>query len=475
MAMHGAAHPQRLGKYQVTGVLGEGAMGVVYRGFDPGIHRPVALKTVLRQLLAAGDAASASFATRFRNEAQAAGRLSHPGIVSIYEYGEDGGTAFIAMEFVEGRTLAQLLSAAPLLPEADVLRLMAQLLDALECAHQAGVWHRDIKPANLVVTQQGRLKVMDFGIARIDRGGLTQTTSLAGTPGYIAPEQYSGVELDHRVDLFAAGVLLYRLLAGRAPFGGTPEAVMYQIFNEDPPPPSRVAAGTRTARYDAVVAKALAKDRDARFASAAEFLRALQQAAGTEASDVALTVAAAPAPPDSTFARTLPGTSAPATAPPSTGGTLLTASTIAGWDAAALAPIELALARLLGPMARLLVRQAACVCTDVASLCARVAEHITDPRERAAFLSRVAALRTQPPAAGAAPAPAPSNATLQPELVVHALRVLTGQIGPIARIVVKEAAAQAASRDEFFALLAEQMPAGAQRERLLRRLRRRAA
>lgn len=461
-------HPQRLGKYQVTGVLGEGAMGVVYRGFDPTIDRPVALKTVHRQLLAAGDAASSSFVTRFRNEAQAAGRLSHPGIVSIYEYGEDGGTAFIAMEFVEGRTLSQLLAAAPLLPEADVLRLMLQLLDALECAHRAGVWHRDIKPANLVVTPQGRLKVMDFGIARIDRGGLTQTTSLAGTPGYIAPEQYSGVELDHRVDVFAAGVLLYRLLAGCAPFTGTPEAVMYQIFNEDPPPPSQVAAEARSDRYDAAVAKALAKDRDARFASAAEFLRALQQAAGSEAGTVALTIATPPAP-DSTFARTLPGTSAPATAPPSTGGSLLTASTIAGWDAAALAPIELALARVLGPMAKLLVRQAACACTDVASLCARVADHIADPRERAAFLARVAALRTQPPAAGGTTTP--PNTALQPELVVHALRVLTGLIGPIARIVVKEAAAQATGRDQFFALLAEQMPAGAQRERLLKRLR----
>jgi serine/threonine protein kinase len=162
------SHPDRLGKYAITGVLGEGAMGVVYKGYDAGIARSVAIKTVHHRLLG-DDAALDSFAARFRNEAQAVGRLSHPGIVAIYDYGQDGGTTYIAMEFVEGRNLAQIIAATPRLPEADVLRLMDQLLDALDCAHRHGVLHRDVKPANLLVTADWQLKVTDFGIARIDK------------------------------------------------------------------------------------------------------------------------------------------------------------------------------------------------------------------------------------------------------------------------------------------------------------------
>ncbi|MEO8804950.1 MAG: serine/threonine-protein kinase, partial [Burkholderiaceae bacterium] len=211
------SHPERLGKYTITGVLGDGAMGVVYTGFDAGIQRRVALKTIHKKLID-DDKQSESIAARFRNEAQAVGRLLHPGIVAIYEYGEDETTAFIAMEYVEGRNLAQVLGKTRLLPEPELLRIMDQLLDALDCAHNHQVWHRDIKPANLIITATGQLKVADFGIARIENRALTQVDSIIGTPGYMAPEQYVGEAIDHRVDIFAAGVLLYRLLSGEAPF-----------------------------------------------------------------------------------------------------------------------------------------------------------------------------------------------------------------------------------------------------------------
>src|SRR5262245_15040139 len=230
-------HPERLGKYPITGVLGQGAMGVVYKARDPVIQRPVAIKTIHIGLVA-GDAERANLSARFRNEAQAVGRLSHPGIVAIYEYGEDESTAYIAMEYVEGLSLERVLPPRRPLPESEALSVMQQLLDALACAHRAGVWHRDIKPANLIMTASGQLKLTDFGIARIENASLTQVTSVIGTPGYMAPEQYVGQGITHQVDLFAAGVLLYRMLTGIAPFAGPPEVAMYKILHEDPPAPS---------------------------------------------------------------------------------------------------------------------------------------------------------------------------------------------------------------------------------------------
>ncbi|MBK9575233.1 MAG: serine/threonine protein kinase [Rhodoferax sp.] len=210
-------HPDHLGKYAITGLLGEGAMGVVYKGYDPGIGRQVAIKTI-RKSLSEDRSTEDALSERFRNEARAVGRLNHPGIVAIYDLGEHEDNAFIAMEFVEGRDLSQILAATPNLPEPVILRVMHQLLDALEYAHSQGVWHRDIKPANLIITSAGQLKVTDFGIARIESAALTQVTSTIGTPGYMAPEQYIGESFDHRVDIFAAGVLLYRMLAGQPPF-----------------------------------------------------------------------------------------------------------------------------------------------------------------------------------------------------------------------------------------------------------------
>ena len=162
------------------------------------------------------------------------------------------------MEYVEGKSLAQLLGNGPPLPEPEILRLMDQLLDALECAHQFGVWHRDIKPANLIVTAAGRVKVTDFGIARIENVGLTMVNSQIGTPGYMAPEQYIGEGIDHRADLYACGVMLYRLLTGRKPFEGGAASIMFKAMNHDPVPPSLVEDGIRVEGYDQIIAQALA-------------------------------------------------------------------------------------------------------------------------------------------------------------------------------------------------------------------------
>ena len=250
-------------------------MGVVYKGFDPQIQRPVAIKVIHKELLG-DDSAQTDATARFRNEAQAVGRIMHPGIVAIYEFGEDDAAAFIAMEYVEGQNLDQVLKTTPLIDAGQAHQIMGQLLDALHQAHQVGVWHRDIKPANLILTHSGQLKLTDFGIARIAGMGLTQVASSIGTPGFMAPEQYLGEGVDQRCDVFAAGALYYRLLTGVPAFAGAQETVMYKIFNEQPLPVSQVQPQRFPQALDAVVNRALAKKLDDRFATAMEFKNAIR-------------------------------------------------------------------------------------------------------------------------------------------------------------------------------------------------------
>jgi serine/threonine protein kinase/osmotically-inducible protein OsmY len=269
--------PQRLDKYQITEVLGKGAMGIVYKAFDPDIQRAVAIKTIRKELIEDDDRAGMMMA-RFKNEARAAGRLAHPGIVAVYDYGEAGDLAYIAMEFVQGASLRAYFSRETRFEERDIVSLMAQLLDALQHAHEAGVWHRDIKPANIIIMTNGRLKVADFGIARIDSSALTQTGAVMGSPGYMAPEQYKGEAVDWRADVFAAGVILYQLLTGVRPFAGSPEQLMYRVCYENPPPPSEATPGRDWERYDPVVARAIAKRPEDRYQSAAEMKDAILRA-----------------------------------------------------------------------------------------------------------------------------------------------------------------------------------------------------
>jgi predicted Ser/Thr protein kinase len=268
---------QRLGKYEITEVLGTGAMGVVYRGFDPGIRRTVAIKTIRRELIE-GDGPAGRMLARFRNEAQAAGRLQHPGIVAVYDYGEDAEVAYIAMEYVEGNSLREYFSRGTRFTERDSISILSQLLEALAHAHERRVWHRDIKPANLIVMRSGRVKVADFGIARIEASELTQTGAVMGSPGYMAPEQYAASTIDQRADIFAAGVVCYQLLTNVKPFAGTAEQIAYAVCHTEVPKLSTVDPGHRWERYDAIVAKALAQRPEDRYQTAAAFHAALLEA-----------------------------------------------------------------------------------------------------------------------------------------------------------------------------------------------------
>jgi len=269
--------PESLGKYRISEVIGRGAMGVVYKAFDPVIERPVAIKTIRKELLE-DDRRAGTMLARFKREAKAAGRLSHPGIVAVYEYGEDESVAYIAMEYVQGNTLREYFTHSTRFEQRDAISIITQLLEALAHAHEEGVWHRDIKPANLIILSNGKLKIADFGIARVEAPTLTQTGAMLGTPGYMAPEQYAGAPADWRADIFAAGVVFYQLLVGDKPFSGTLESIGYKTCHADPTPPSQASQGRCPPAYDAVVAKALAKKPDDRYRTAYDFRDAITQA-----------------------------------------------------------------------------------------------------------------------------------------------------------------------------------------------------
>ena len=234
--------PLRVGKYRITGLIGEGSMGVVYRAQDPDIQRSVAIKTIrapLRQDTGRrAPRRCASSASRRRPP----GRLNHPNIVAIYESGEYGesGQRALHRDGVRRRALRCPCwrARATRLALPDIIAVTLQLLEALQCAHAQRVWHCDIKPSNLLVAPDGRIKVTDFGIARVEASGITLRNALWGSPGYMAPERFAGGAMDQRVDLFSCGVLLYELLTGSAPFVGSASAVMYQVLQQQPPAPS---------------------------------------------------------------------------------------------------------------------------------------------------------------------------------------------------------------------------------------------
>ena len=282
---------EKLGKYEIRRELGRGAMGIVYEGYDPLIKRSVALKTIRADQLA-GENAETVIA-RFRREAQAAGRLSHPNIVSIYDFGEEEGVWYIAMEFVKGRELKDYFQGNERFTTADIVRIMTKILDALDYSHRQGVIHRDIKPANIILLPDGSVKVADFGIAHIETSNMTQVGTTLGTPAYMSPEQIMGLPVDGRSDLFSAGVILYQFLTGERPFSGTSTSTMRKVLEENPLPPSRFNVQAPPA-MDAVVRKALAKRPEERFQSAGEFAAALNAAAhGEMAASAPRAVAAA--------------------------------------------------------------------------------------------------------------------------------------------------------------------------------------
>lgn len=451
--------PEKLGKFQITGTLGKGGMGMVYRAFDPAIQRTVALKTIRKELI---EDNGAHLVERFQNEARAAGRLNHPGIVAVYDYGEDADVAFIAMEYVEGCELRDMLNENRALPVRDACNIMLQLLDALGYAHARGVIHRDVKPANLIVTGQGTVKLADFGVARIDQSGLTQLGSIIGTPTYMAPEQYRGERIDHRADLFSAGVLLYEMLTRVRPFTGSTDVVGHKICNEPERKPSEVLEGLPQ-QFDAVIARALAKRAKDRFQDAAEFGAALRaafeaayddQASGAVSEETVLLSAALRA--------------KRAQAPLGQGRPTGTQPTPSHWQDDTLRSVERQLAEHIGPVARVHVRQAATRAADLTELYSLLADKLDTDDARRAFLSGARAASAagttgargtvSAPVTPATPTPSASgNTTLDDAAADTATRLLALRVGPIANLLAKKARARAATLEEFHLLLADSL------------------
>jgi len=435
------ADPKRIGKYEIRSALGKGAMGIVYKGYDPTIERFVAIKTIRKDLV--DPEVAKQYMARFKNEARAAGRLMHPHIVAVYEYGEDDTVAYIAMEYVEGAGLREHLNRREAFDFAQLVRLLRQLLEALEFAHGRGVVHRDIKPSNLIVSEDGRLKVADFGIARVDTTNLTQAGMIIGTPSYMSPEQCRGLPSDARSDLWSTGVVMYELMTGEKPFRGTIETIAYKICHEEPPAPSTLSKLKLPADVDRFVATALAKAPEARFQSAKEFRKALDDVAklsvevdegmGTTMVNIGTLMLAKPAPP---------------------------------WDDETLRTAELELARALGPMAKLIVRRAAAQTLDRSELCAILSDSISDPESRLRFVvafNRAGGGQSTTGASGVrSTGGATTRATtaqgtktgtvampLEAAYVEHVTNRLAIYIGPIAQVLTRKAARESRSRTEF--------------------------
>ncbi len=274
--LEAAGSLKKIGRYEILGELGKGAMGVVYKGRDPIIGRLVAIKTIRFDRLYEAEEIE-GLKERFFIEAQAAGKLIHPHIVTIFDVGEDRGLSFMAMEFVEGEPLSKFTSKERLLPLAKVTKLIIESAEALNFAHSQGIVHRDIKPANIMLTPQGQAKVMDFGIAKLPSSTLTQTGSILGTPAYMSPEQISGRELDGRSDLFSLACVFYELLTGSRPFKGENlSALSYQITQGTPALPSELNPQIPPL-IDVFILKALAKSPQQRFQSGQEMASALKE------------------------------------------------------------------------------------------------------------------------------------------------------------------------------------------------------
>ncbi|MFL6626494.1 MAG: serine/threonine-protein kinase [Vitreoscilla sp.] len=416
--------PQRIGRYDITAELGRGSASVVYQGVDPADGRVVAIKTLQRNGAdREGDAQE--ILQRFRDEAQVIGRLGHPGVVAVDEFGEDGLRAWIAMDCVEGQTLDDVLRRTPLLPPKRALAIVDELLDALACVHREGLCHHEVKPANILLTPAGQVKLTDFGVARLRDLGLTRVSTLVATPAYMAPEQFTGGTVDHRADVFACGVLLYTLLAGRAPFAGSPVAVMQQILHEQPP---LLGAGVGAA-FDDVVARALAKRPEDRFASA-EALRDALRDAGQRTDEAPLA--------------TMVGTVM---------ATLVqdADSVLAHLSSGQRAAFEQARAQRLDPLAGVVLREAPAQGQRVDAF----ALYLPDAGSCHAIVDTP---RREP--AGESPVPlAAGRPALAPEACTAAQQVLARRIGPVASVIVRRAAdAAGGSHPAFVAALVAGVP-----------------
>lgn len=481
------------GSYEVLEELGRGGMGRVFRARHVTLEREVALK-----LLAEQYADDEFYVARFLKEARAAARLNHPSIVQIYDFGKLGAHWFLAMELVEGRSLAHFLKTWGRFSEQNAIVLARQALTGLAVAHAAGIVHRDVKPDNLILAKKGVVKIVDLGLAkRIDDPGASSTGFAAGTPFYISPEQIEGrSDVDGRSDLYALGATLFHLVTGQVPFPGPSSAViMSRHLNERPPDP-RAFTPELSPGFCGAVLRLMERDRELRPRSAeeAERMFATLQAGGSPSAPPPATApVAGPDPSASAFETAVSNALEPpaavawprpavSAAPSGDASPAASMSAPAGpWDAEVYRRVEERLALRVGPLARVLVKKASREAADFEDLCRRLAEQVPDEGARASFLGEVlsAPAASRPSGAGAGPSSAPAPASrpsgsgassaptaFPPALLASAEQRLAAEIGPLARVLVRKEAKRQASWAGLVEALAAQVPDEAGRRRL---------
>jgi TonB family protein len=274
--------PQTIGRYQVLTSIGYGAMGAVYKAFDPLIKRTLAIKTIRLDIPRASPQYK-SFIDRFYHEARISGTLSHPNIVTLFDIGEENGLPYLAMEFVEGETISSIVERGERFPPEKVIALVSQVASAVDYAHSKGVIHRDIKPSNLILYEGERVKVTDFGIAKLVDAEMTQSGTLLGTPSYMSPEQAMGDKLDGRSDIFSLGVCAFEMLSGEQPFPGTNvTSILYKLVHVDPIEPANLEMnGLVPQKWHEVFSRVLAKKPDERYQTAGDFVQDLEYCLGS--------------------------------------------------------------------------------------------------------------------------------------------------------------------------------------------------
>ena len=451
--------PARIGRYVVDSLVGAGGMGHIYKAHDPDIRRAVAIKLISTRLMKSAD--RGEYVRRFRREAEAAARCAHPNIVAIYDFALHEGEPFLAMEFVYGMSVRQMIDEKPM-AVPDAVRVMLQVLDALASAHEHGIIHQDVKPANILLTPQLRAKVADFGISRFANTDITSFSSSLGTPNYMSPEQCRGGPVDHLSDLFAAGATLFEMVAGERAFGGRSTAeVTHRIINERLPLLPAIVRG-EAPRLQFVLERAMGKHPEDRFQSAREMAEALQQILGTwtgaEPADKA-TVIMPPA----------EAVGSPASRPPAPGADNRATARPPPIDANTLDELGKKLALYLGPIARIMVRSVAGRAPGLDALCAELAASVPKGAERESFRRDIASLlQMRPPSLDDSPSRGSIGSFSEPELE-RAQRALTQYVGPIARVLVRRAARDASSIDALWQALSAHIDLPAERDAFLRR------
>jgi eukaryotic-like serine/threonine-protein kinase len=439
----GAPTLTRVGKYRIDHVIGRGAIGIVYKGYDEQIDRPLAIKTLRPEILEDVEE-SGEFLKRFAAEARSAGRCLHPNIVTVFDLVEQDNAPYIIMEYVNAGTLENVIRAGTLLPVRQVGEIMAQLLFALDHAHSKGVIHRDVKPANVLCPSAASIKVADFGVARLDAMDLTKpgTLGVIGTPNYMAPERFLGRPADVRADLFSAGVILFQLLTGSRPFVAVDlQELMRKLMGEMPPSLSTLRPELWP-ELDTVAQRSLARNPEDRFRSAGEFVDALNEAIEARPNDNR-------PPLDLTkLSRPVVREEAPA---PREGMNQTMAERLSPDTIDALSQW---LTHSLGPMARVIVRQASREATDVDMLLTTLTRQIKTESEVAVF--REAAERVLRADLGLASAQ--MEAVISQAEIGAVTDALIPLIGPVARLLVRRQAETAVGRDDFYRRLADAIP-----------------